>query len=656
MKKALVTLNIGNVLHDNSRASFCAAASRWDCDYHEVTECREGVHPHAMKLLVFELTDADRIFYIDADTVISAGCPSPFDVFPEDAFVACNNQQGQMPESSRNACEDTIARDLLTINQILGVVGPTYPKRFINSGVWLASRKFHTDVLKLALDASLRCLGRTDWKDQSALNHALIITRTPVYEASSTWNYQFPSDTGSEPMTDLIYHWAGGENRDQIAKVNWRSFHSRPQPKKNKLLVIADHICHTGFARVAENVCEILQRDWDLYVVGINYDGSPHSKPYPIWPARLGGDIWGIGTMNKLIPQVKPDAIFAIQDPWIAAQYATQESRAQVPIAAYMPIDARNQNREICDTLNNLDLAIFYTQFGERECRLSGYRGHSAIIPHGVDTKLYKPQNRVACRKTLGVYSETTPVELAEDTFIVGCVNRNQPRKRLDLLIQYFAEWINRVRGDARQRITNAYLYIHCSQRDAVAWDLAQLASYYGVGDRVILPATELVTPQMGLPEREMPIVYGSMDVHVSTSAGEGWGLSAIESAACGIPNIVPQFAALGEWMAGAAYMVPVADERCTHSMINTIGAVPEKEKFIDALDLMYKNLPTRLRYGQMALSRARESQFQWEDIGKKFSSCLTQMVSEVRARQIDATEKGNENGTVSENKEVTEN
>lgn len=405
---------------------------------------------------------------------------------------------------------------------------------------------------------------------------------------------------------------------------------------KPRLLVLADHLVPTGFARVAENVCLRLADKWEIFAVGINYNGIPHSFPYKIWPARLFGDIWGIGTYSNLLSEIRPDAVLAIQDPWIVARYASEVDRGDIPMAAYMPVDAKNQNPSVCEALNRLDLAIFYTNFGEVEIRLPGFRGRSRIIPHGVNREIYRPLPKEDCRARLELFEanrDERPVSLGSSAFVVGNVNRNQPRKRLDLTIQYFAEWLRRVAGDRRQRIADAYLFLYCAQRDNAGWDLLELAHYYGIADRLILPDPDVVTPSRGLSEEEMPSVYGCFDLQVSTTAGEGWGLSQIEGMACGIPQMVPQYAALGEWAAGGAYMIPCAGERVAHNIINTIGAIPEKEAFIRALDLFYRNPEVRSKYAAMALAKASEPQFSWDRIADQFNEALKDMVIRSGAR-----------------------
>jgi len=301
--------------------------------------------------------------------------------------------------------------------------------------------------------------------------------------------------------------------------------------------------------------------------------------------------------------------------------------RGPIPFVAYMPIDAKNQHPGTCNALNKLDMALFYTQFGEMEVRLAGYKGSSHVIPHGVDTDIYRPLDRKEARKQL--FGDAIP----ENAFIVGNVNRNQPRKRLDLTIQYFAEWLRRVAGDPRQRIDDAYLYLHCSQRDTMGWDLPELAYYYGVSRKLIIPDIEAVTPRDGLPEEEMPYVYSAFDIEVTTTAGEGFGLSQIEGMACGIPQIVPQFAALGEWAAPGAYLIPVTDERIAHSTINTIGAIPDKDEFIRAMDMLYKDKRLRAEYSGRAIELAQHPKFQWANIADQFDKYLKEAIALARAR-----------------------
>jgi len=173
-------------------------------------------------------------------------------------------------------------------------------------------------------------------------------------------------------------------------------------------LVIADHYVHSGFARVAEAICARLKSDWDISVMAFNFAGQPTHYGYDVFPARLYGD--ELTTFKKVTAEVKPDIIFVLADPWVTAEFvylAKNEDNkgtiGKIPMVAYMPVDAKNQNRNVCAVLNKLDLSIFYTRFGLLQCSLAGFAGKSCIIPHGVDTALYRPLDKAECRKNAGL-------------------------------------------------------------------------------------------------------------------------------------------------------------------------------------------------------------------------------------------------------------
>ena len=261
--------------------------------------------------------------------------------------------------------------------------------------------------------------------------------------------------------------------------------------------------------------------------------------------------------------------------------------------------------------LNKLGLAIFYTDFGLDEARLAGFKGRSAVIPHGVDTSVYHPVDRREARAMLGLD------KLGNDAFIVGNVNRNQPRKRLDLSIEYFAKWVKEYSVPE-----NVYLYLHCSQSD-IGWDLPQLAHYWGIDHRLVVPGRE-VTSMTGLREDVMKYVYGSFDLQISTTAGEGWGLSTIEGMACRIPQLAPDFAALGEWARGAAALVPCDHLIATSGSRNTIAATPARDTFVQALDELYESPGMRARLAEEGYRRARERRFNWDTVADQFHGHLS--------------------------------
>jgi glycosyltransferase involved in cell wall biosynthesis len=247
----------------------------------------------------------------------------------------------------------------------------------------------------------------------------------------------------------------------------------------------------------------------------------------------------------------------------------------------------------------------------------AGFRGKSTVISHGVDTVLYQPMLKAQARKTFGLES------LPEHAYVVGNVNRNQPRKRFDLTIEYFADWVK-----TKKLPSSVYLLLHC-KLDDMGWDVIQLAKYYGVLDRLILTTKDT----RKVPESYMSAVYGNIDVQISTTTGEGWGLTQHEGMACGIPQIVPEFAALGEWCKDAVIYIPCTSYQATTGRLNTIGGIPDKDKFIEALDLLYRRTDIRLEYSELAVQCATDDKFSWDTIAEQFNGLLTHVIGDFKMK-----------------------
>jgi glycosyltransferase involved in cell wall biosynthesis len=383
-----------------------------------------------------------------------------------------------------------------------------------------------------------------------------------------------------------------------------------------RLLLVCDAVAPTGWARVGHALADRLNGFYDIHYLGINYFGNPHDYPYPIYPAFLGGDPLGVRRFRALADQVRPDVTLIIQDVWIVGQYL-QQKRPGERYVCYPPVDAVNQ-AHACD-LNDADLTVFYTQFGLETCRADGFMGDACIVPHGIDRTVFQPGDRVMARLQLGM-SQTD----AEHAFVVGAVNRNQPRKRLDLLMQACGLALRQWPHDAPP----FSLLLHTNPRDPLGYDLIQLRDVYGLQGHLLFPTIGDDGPQTGttasvIDDAHLALLYQAMDVHVSTSIAEGWGLTTAESLACGVPNILPEHSALAEWPRPGAFYVPAPHVSTTPGLINTLGRVCDASAVADALLTLAQApaLRSHLRQGGVALMQ--EPRFHWDTIAGQFHYLL---------------------------------
>lgn len=379
-----------------------------------------------------------------------------------------------------------------------------------------------------------------------------------------------------------------------------------------KLLWIGDAACDSGFARATHYTVDVLRRTWDVSVLGLNYRGDPH--PFrdlvngQLYPAMVpGGDLFGVRRVGEIVAKVQPDLVVIQNDPWNIPRYIERfEALPTKPVlVGAIAVDGLNCRGT---DLNGLDHVVFWMRFAEEEARKGGYLKTSGVVPLGVDLNIYGPGDREEARRQL--FHEAYGQQIPEGAFIVLNVNRNQPRKRLDLTMEYFAEFYH------TNQATDAFLFMHVCPTGDVGYDINQLTGYYNLRKHVVL-----VEPgaYKGQTEEELCLTYRAADAQVSTTQGEGMGLTTLEGMACGLPQVVPYASALGEW-ATAAWRIPCSSHIATPNRINVIGAVPDREPFVRALTTLYRDEELRAWYREQGLAQARQPEFRWEQVGTSFA------------------------------------
>lgn len=377
----------------------------------------------------------------------------------------------------------------------------------------------------------------------------------------------------------------------------------------------------TGFGRAAFSILRHLQEHFDVTAIGTTYDGCPYDRqqvPYDVYPPAFGDLV--DPRLDQLIKQLTPDVVLAQHDPWHVQQWL--RTAGTTPVVGIMPIDGKNCR---CDYLNNLAMAVWWTKTSEQEARVGGYTGPSRVVPLGVDLSLFQPLDKVQARQQIGLPPEV------HDKFIVGCVARNQSRKRLDLLVRHFSEWVH------SRNVDDAYLYVQTAPTGEAAYDVASLMRYERLEHRMLL-----VTPALyrTFPESVQARIYNALDVYFTTTQGEGWGLPVMESMACGVPVVAPDWAALGDWAKGAAVLVPCNDVAGTINSfapraglkIAVLGGVPDIHGNVAALDALYRDPD---HYGDVrarGLALVNRPEYRWEAIAQGVLSAVEAALAARRA------------------------
>lgn len=235
---------------------------------------------------------------------------------------------------------------------------------------------------------------------------------------------------------------------------------------------------------------------------------------------------------------------------------------------------------------------------GEREMLVERYgasAGRISVVPCGVDTEKFQPQDRDAAKVLLGLDTKL-PVLLF--------VGRIEALKGIDVLIRAAAQLEGRfqlvvVGGDEKD-----------SGRRA---NLETLATELGVRGKVVFLDA--------VPHDELPLVYNAADICVMPSYYESFGLVALEAMACGVPVVASRVGGLKETVQDGrtGYLVPW---RCP-------------EPFAERLDLLLTNEPLRANLGEEARRVAQG--FRWSAVAEQVEGVYHDLVSRYRGVAVGA-------------------
>jgi glycosyltransferase involved in cell wall biosynthesis len=319
----------------------------------------------------------------------------------------------------------------------------------------------------------------------------------------------------------------------------------------NKILISSEYLTQTGFATVCENIADMLKHNNEVAIVdysrkhdhffrtnGVVFMGNPNPEE----------DRWAINKILELIDSF--DTLFIINDIWNIDEIleSIKKSGKKLPkIVIYFPVDAKGHMGHWYKHMDIVSSIVTYTQFAKdvaAEAMRSDFADRKiadeiidriSIIPHGINRQhYYRIEDKNSIRR------EAFGTDKYDDAFIVLNANRNQPRKKLDITIKAFAQYLKTAKVDS-------YLYMHCAILDCYI-DVYNYAKRVGIQDNLIL-SCPLENPHYrpSLSNEQMNLLYNACDVGINTSLGEGWGLCSVEQASLGVPQIVPNHSACAE-------------------------------------------------------------------------------------------------------------
>lgn len=339
-------------------------------------------------------------------------------------------------------------------------------------------------------------------------------------------------------------------------------FNNSTIPSK-KILAYMDFDSPTGFATVSHNVLDrltpwLIENKIKVDVAALNYADKPHARYNqaitiinPMAFADNEEDYYWRDGILKLLLHGDYDLFWAMNDVPVIGPMADFIKQLQIKkefykrklfkTILYTPIDSVPFARYF-NNLNFFDEIVTYTEYGKAMALDAFYKSNKNvitdvkfdIIAHGTDKQTFKKlSNKKDLRKKY---------DLPEDAFIYGNFNTNSPRKDFGTTLIAFS-YLKKQRPDI-----NSVLYLHTDPNDK------QGIKMYVACERLnLVPGKDVYFPlddkhkRKKYSAREINELYNCLDVFVTTTTAEGWGLTVTEAMACELPIVCGLHTSLNE-------------------------------------------------------------------------------------------------------------
>lgn len=234
-----------------------------------------------------------------------------------------------------------------------------------------------------------------------------------------------------------------------------------------------------------------------------------------------------------------------------------------------------------CKLSRFADLIICNSHAGMEYAALHGFpKNRMVVVPNGIDTDRFhfNPEPRARIRSEWGIQ---------EREKLIGLVARLDPMKDHPTFIRAAAR-LAKQRPDVRFVCVGGGPKLYRSE-------LISLSHQLGLAGKLIWA---------GLRE-DMPNVYNSLDVAVSSSYGEGFPNAIAEAMACGVPCVVTDVGDSARIVGNAGVVVPAKDsDALAAGLSHALNGIKPANRFL------HERIKDRFSYD--ILIKATEDLFVW--------------------------------------------
>lgn len=323
--------------------------------------------------------------------------------------------------------------------------------------------------------------------------------------------------------------------------------------KQIKILVVSTHINQVnGYSKVAWNLIQQLATHPWVSLVHFGTQKMVNAdlgRAYPAGVKSIDASEkdkektpgFAFAELPAVIQAEKPDVVFIYNDLSVVCNYVEHIRKAidirTFRIWAYVDLTYSAPPSSFIDILNrDVERVFCFTKGWKGVLKTSGITRPVDVLPHAA-SDILRPIPKDLARQQLG---------LPKDVFLFLSMNKNIPRKRLDLLVISFVKLM--VRFPTR----NIFMLIVADKGDHGGFSLfdifAREIKLHGgtvdmFGNRLMITSKDTC-----YKDEDINMLYNCADACVSTAEGEGFGLCTFEPMSLGVPQIVPDTLGYSEY------------------------------------------------------------------------------------------------------------
>ena len=326
---------------------------------------------------------------------------------------------------------------------------------------------------------------------------------------------------------------------------------------KLKFMLVSTHCQqYTGYSKVSWGILQQLARVPWLDVVHFAFQKFPNQKfpdNYRVYPSGIKvidacaeeqpfEQGFGFKQLPDAIRKYTPDVVMIYNDMSIVGKFLMDIDKSGVPknFKTWIYVDQvyTTQLQGYIDTLNMKAERIFaFTPYWRQCLKDQGVNRPIDVILHGFEPEMFKTLPRAQIRKEM---------KLPEEAIIYMSMNRNQPRKRYDILIIAFVELV------VKYPTKPVFLMCICDKGEKGGFWLFEIyqreLKMRGVNIEQFANRLMISAQDMVFRDEDINTFYNLADVGVSSADGEGWGLCNFEQMGVGVPQVVPNIGGFKEF------------------------------------------------------------------------------------------------------------